>query len=119
MHLDPLCDRGKDLVKESRMIPSAEARLYRVSAKITASLGTNYVMGHMKSGDMVNVDPFDSNSALTTVARQAPSASAVRLGKRNDCSKARCCVRYVLISMLVFKKKQQTEHKTRDCGPYF
>ena len=46
MHLDPLCDRGKDLVKESRMIPSAEAYSYTISAKIMASSGTNCVMGY-------------------------------------------------------------------------
>ena len=46
MHQDPLCDRVKDLVKESRMIYLAEARLYEVSAKITASSGTKCEMGH-------------------------------------------------------------------------
>ena len=95
MHLEPLCDRGKNLVSESRMICSADSRSWNLLPNITASSGINWVIRHRKSDCMVKVVFGSSNWALTTVARQLPSmlCTSLTLPERNARSVARRCVR--------------------------
>ena len=67
--------------------------------------GISCVIGHKKSEVIVSVDEGRSNSALIVAAKLLSTVSSVRLGKRNDRSEARRCVRYVSMSMLVFIKR--------------